>query len=165
VSRSRLGAGFGELIEAMRTAWRPDPVSFEGRHYRFAESLISPKPVQPEPPVLVAANAPASIRRTAAAGLGLNPGWHGWDALTAGLGLFQQEARDAGRDPADLPIALRVNGNITDQPQGTEASPIGSPDQIAEALPKLERLGVTEVFWAMDLPIDEQLERVARLVH
>lgn len=164
VSRSRLGAGFGELIEAMRTAWRPDPVSFEGRHYRFAESRISPKPVQPEPPILVAANAPASIRRTAAAGLGINPGWHGWDALTAGIGLFQQEARDAGRDPADLPIALRVNGNITDRPRGTEASPIGSPDQIAEALPKLERLGVTEVFWAMDLPIDEQLEQVARLV-
>ncbi|WP_152360386.1 LLM class flavin-dependent oxidoreductase [Microlunatus speluncae] len=165
VPRSRLGAGFGELIEAMRAAWRPDPVSFEGRHYRYAESRISPKPVRPDgPPILVAAGAPASIRRTAAAGLGLNPGWHGWDALTAGIDGFHQAARDAGRDPATLPIVLRVNGRITEQAQGTEPTVIGSPDQIAEALAKLEGLGVTEVFWSMDLPIDEQLELIGRLI-
>ncbi len=165
VTRSKLGAGFGELIEAMRTAWQPDPVSYEGKHYRYAESRISPKPVQPDgPPILVAASAPASIRRTAAAGLGLNPGWYGWDALTAGIEQFHQAARDAGHDPASLPIALRVNGRITEQAQGTEPTVIGSPDQIAEALPKLEQLGVTEVFWSMDLPIDEQLELLGRLV-
>ncbi len=164
VPRSRLGDGFGELIEAMRTAWRPDPVSFDGRHYRYPESRISPKPVQPDgPPILVAASAPASIRRTAEAGLGLNPGWHGWETLTAGIEQFQQAARDAGRDPAELPIALRVNGRITEQPQGTEPTVVGSPDQIAEALPKLALLGVNEVFWSMDLPIDDQLGLLAQL--
>jgi len=165
VSRDKLGAGFGEFIEAMRAVWAEDPVSFEGRRYRFVESRIKPKPVQPSgPPILVAAKAPASLRRAGRAGLGLNPGFYGWEPLTAELALFQQAAREAGHDPAELPVALRVNGRITEQPQGSEATPTGSIDQVAEALTRLERLGVTEVFWSMDLPVDEQLDLVGRLV-
>jgi len=46
VPMSRRGAGFEEFIEAMRTAWGPDPVRFSGRFYEIPESQINPKPVQ-----------------------------------------------------------------------------------------------------------------------
>ncbi len=40
------GPGVAEFIAAMRAAWGPDPVSFEGRHYRIPTSMINPKPLQ-----------------------------------------------------------------------------------------------------------------------
>lgn len=59
---------------------------------------------------------------------------------------------------------LRVNEAIAERPNGTEATPVGSPEQVAEALPRLAELGVTEVLWAMQIPVDEQLARMERLI-
>ncbi|MFC7622288.1 LLM class flavin-dependent oxidoreductase [Microlunatus sp. GCM10028923] len=165
VPLSRRGAGFAEFLEAMRAAWAPDPTSYDGRFYRFAESKIGPKPVQPGgPPILVAAMAPASLQRTAAAGLGINPIWFGWDALTETAGAFREAASAAGHDPAVLPIVLRVNASLTETAQGTEATVVGSPEQVAEAIPRLAELGVTEILWSMDLPVDDQLGLLGQLV-
>ena len=165
VPKSRMGAGFGEFVEAMWAAWGPDPVSFEGTYYRFPESRMNPKPVQPGgPPVVVAASAPASVRRTARLGLGINPMWFGWDALAAAVGQFHDAVRDAGGDPSDRPIVLRVNDNLTKKPNGDEPTLAGSPDQVADAIPRLEELGVTEILWSMTVPVDEQLELMSQLV-
>lgn len=165
VPLSRRGAGFAEFVEAMRAAWSADPTSYDGRFYRFAESRIGPKPVQAGgPPIVVAAMAPAALQRTAAAGLGLNPIWFGWDALTETVGAFRKAASDAGHDPAVLPIVLRVNGSLSETAQGDEATVVGSPAQAAEAIPRLAELGVTEILWSMDLPLEEQLGLLGQLV-
>src|SRR5690606_4782812 len=125
----------------------------------------NPKPVQPGgPPVVVAASAPASVRRTARLGLGINPMWFGWDALAAAVGQFHDAVRDAGGDPSDRPIVLRVNDNLTKKPNGDEPTLAGSPDQVADAIPRLEELGVTEILWSMTVPVDEQLELMSQLV-
>lgn len=161
----RRGAGFAEFIDAMRAVWGPDPVSFDGRFYKVAKSRVNPKPVQPGgPPLMVGAGAPASIRRTAQLGLGFNPVWGGWEALEGAVTAFRDAAREAGRDPDELPVVLRVNDPFTDSPAGGEASVAGSPEQVAEALPRLERLGVTEVFWGMEFQAAEQLQHMARLL-
>lgn len=165
VPMNRRGAGFGEFIEAMRAAWAPDPTSYDGRFYRFAESWVGPKPVQPGgPPILVAATAPASLRRAAAAGFGINPIWFGWDALTETVTAFRAAATEAGQDAAALPIVLRVNESLSESPQGDEPTVVGSPDQVAEAIPRLEELGVTEILWSMDIPVEDQLGLLGRLV-
>jgi alkanesulfonate monooxygenase SsuD/methylene tetrahydromethanopterin reductase-like flavin-dependent oxidoreductase (luciferase family) len=42
VSRKLRGEGVAEFVAAMRAAWGPDPVSFEGRPYRIPPSKINP---------------------------------------------------------------------------------------------------------------------------
>jgi probable F420-dependent oxidoreductase len=162
VPAKRRGAGFGEFIEAMRTVWGPDPVSFAGRFYTVPASDIGPKPAQPAGvPILVGAMAPASIKRAAQAGLGLNPIAMTWEMLEGTVRIF----REAGRD--DLPIVLCVNGPITDKPIDQERMPLtGSVEQVAEDLVKLDGLGVREAFWssAWEVPPGEQIRQLERLL-
>lgn len=163
--KSRQGAGFGEFIAAMQAAWGPDPVSFDGRFYTIPSSAIGPKPVQPGgPPILVGAASPASIRRTARLGFGLNPIWFGWEALEGTVKSFHQAATDAGHDPAVLPVVLRVNQMPASEPTDDGPSPVGTPEQAAESLSRLAEIGVTEVFWSSDAPVDDQLGLMTQLV-
>ncbi|MGH3740633.1 MAG: TIGR03619 family F420-dependent LLM class oxidoreductase [Micromonosporaceae bacterium] len=167
VPASRRGAGFEEHIEAMRAAWGPDPVRFEGRFYRFAESEIGPKPVQPGgPPLLAGANATAAITRAARMGLGLNPMLRSWESLEADVRTFRQAAQEAGHDPMSLPIVVRVNGSITDaaKPYDKRSPLTGSVEQVAEDLPRLRALEVDEVFWSMSTPPAQQLDALQRLL-
>ena len=85
-------------------------------------------------------------------------------ALTETVGAFRQAASAAGHDPAVLPIVLRVNGSLSETAQGDEATVVGSPEQAAEAIPRLAELGVTEILWSMDLPLEEQLGLLGQLV-
>jgi probable F420-dependent oxidoreductase len=165
VPLSRRGAGFTEFVEALQAVWGPDPVSYEGRFYRIESSNIGPKPVQASgPPIVVGAASPGGIRRAAQLGLGLNPVWFGWEALEGTVQAFRAAATEAGRDPATVPVIVRVNRFPADEPAAEGASPVGSPEQIVEAIPRLERLGVTELFWNFDEgPVDEQLPRLSRL--
>src|SRR5205807_1474710 len=104
------GARLPEFIAAMRAAWGPDPVRFEGRHYRIPESQINPKPVQPGGPrVIIAAREPAAVERAARIGDGLNAipaDWAEFERIVAGL---RAPARTAGRDPGALPVIVRTN--------------------------------------------------------
>jgi probable F420-dependent oxidoreductase len=48
------GARTDEMIEAVCLLWRRDRASFAGKHYRFADLTIDPKPVQqPRPPIWI----------------------------------------------------------------------------------------------------------------
>ncbi|WP_162453601.1 TIGR03619 family F420-dependent LLM class oxidoreductase [Phytoactinopolyspora mesophila] len=165
VDMARQGAGFGEFIEAMRAVWGPDPVSFDGKFYSITPSKVNPKPAQPGgPPIIVGASTPASIRRTARTKLGLNPLWFGWESLESSIGAFHTAARDAGIDPAELPVVVRVNQPLSAAPAEGDATPVGSPDQVAEILPRLKKLGVTEIFWPLGSDIDQGLGLMERLV-
>lgn len=158
------GARFTEFVEALRAVWGPDPVSYDGRSYRIEESTIGPKPVREGGvPIIVGAGSPGAIRRTAELGLGLNPIWFGWEALEGAVQAFGTAAAEAGHDPAQLPVVLRVNAFPAAEATADGASPVGSIEQVAEALPRLERLGVTEIFWNFDGPVEEQLPRLEAL--
>jgi probable F420-dependent oxidoreductase len=155
VSPRRRGAGFGEFIQTLRAVWAPDPVEFHGRFYEIPSSDIGPKPVQPGgPPILVSASALASVERAAAMGLGLNPQLAAtgapettWEGLVRILATFRRTAEAAGRDPSSLAVVLRVTGPMTERRPADRAPLTGSADQVAEDLPRLERLGVDHVFW------------------
>ncbi|NGN64258.1 TIGR03619 family F420-dependent LLM class oxidoreductase [Streptomyces sp. A7024] len=171
VPMERQGAGFGEFVDALRAAWGPDPVKYEGSHYTIPESYLNPKPVQPGgPPMIVGAFAPASLRRAARQGIGFNPVIQPGMDLSALEGVvqgFHAAEREAGREAGGLPVVLRINASLYDEPVEERGLLSGSPEQVAEDLPQVAALGVDEAFWSMDydpvLPGD-QLARMERLV-
>lgn len=166
ISPKRRGAGFAEHIMAMRAAWGPDPVRFEGRFYRIPESQIGPKPVRPTgPQLLVGAAVPAGLERAGLLGLGVLPVMFGWEALTGQLGAFRSAATEAGHDPAKLPVVLLVNGAVTEKSVDDAGPLTGSPEQIAEQLPQATELGVDHIVWNMiGTPPDAQLSAMRALM-
>ncbi|MFD3401338.1 TIGR03619 family F420-dependent LLM class oxidoreductase [Kribbella sp. NPDC058693] len=163
VSSSRRGTRTEELITAMRAAWGPDPVEHEGEFYRIAPSQVNPKPIQARIPVLLAANAPAAVKRAGRIADGLIPITSSAQELRGIVSTLHAAAREAGRDPADLMVVNQAPWPtpITRDPIG-DGRPFlgGSPKQIAEDLLAAREAGATQVYLAggQGLGLDEGLQ-------
>jgi probable F420-dependent oxidoreductase len=119
----------GELLDdhlaAWRTLWRDSPASFEGRHYRFSDVTLEPKPYRPDGPVLWFGGEtvhPRLLRRLTEYGSGFNPLGRPsdedlerlrsvWSKAGRGLGELEMVGGTRGRFPdaesvADLGEAL-----------------------------------------------------------
>jgi probable F420-dependent oxidoreductase len=169
VSRKLRGRGVEELIAAMRAAWAPDPVSFDGQFYRIPPSRINPKPVQPGGiPIVLGAVSPAAIARAARIADGFNPIAMSFDSLQASIALFRASAQSAGRDPSTLEVIVRVNSDVTAEPMGAGRPYLGgSPEEIAEDMRPLRDLGVDHLFFTSRTlglpPIEERVRLMYRL--
>lgn len=167
VSPKLKGRGFEEFVQALRAIWGPDPVSFEGRFYRVAESEVGPKPrQQPHPPLLLGGFAPAAIQRAGRLGLGFNPALTGIDALAQSIETFRSAAREAGHDPARLPVIVRGNAMIGDRAGEGRWPLTGSFDQVREDAEGVARLLVDHLFldfYLTDTPPSQQLRYVEEL--
>ena len=74
VPKGERGARTDETIELLRLAWRGEPFSYAGRHFRFDDAVVLPPPVQrPGPPIWVGGSSLASARRAARHGAGFMP--------------------------------------------------------------------------------------------
>jgi alkanesulfonate monooxygenase SsuD/methylene tetrahydromethanopterin reductase-like flavin-dependent oxidoreductase (luciferase family) len=98
-----------ERVEAMKAIWTQEPAEYHGSLVDFGPLLARPKPVQkPHPPVMVGDAFPYGARRPIAYGDGRVP--HGSRPHYGDVGQFLPEffkmAREAGRDPAALPVTL-----------------------------------------------------------
>jgi hypothetical protein len=133
----------------MHAIWKDDPVEFQGKRFKIAKSTIRPKPLQkPHPPVIMAAYAPAALKRVAT----LSDGWH-----PVGLPLpamkqmwesVQEMAREAGRDPSQLQLVVRANFTITPEQQDENRMIFtGSEDQIRQDTEGVRDLGADEVIF------------------
>jgi len=61
-----------EGVEIIRRLWTEDRVTHEGRHWKFADVAIRPRPLQqPRPPILIGAQVDAAIVRAAK----ISDGW------------------------------------------------------------------------------------------
>lgn len=77
VDRSAASARMGECLECVRALWRGEPVTFSGRFFELSGAVIGTLPVQrPGPPVWVAADGDAGVRRAARWGLPWNVNGH-----------------------------------------------------------------------------------------
>jgi alkanesulfonate monooxygenase SsuD/methylene tetrahydromethanopterin reductase-like flavin-dependent oxidoreductase (luciferase family) len=96
-----------ECIECLIGLWSGNEFSYEGKHHRLQGVTIGILPVQrPHPPVWMAANADAAVRRAARLGLPWNINSHAdYATVERQVGLYRQAARESGHDP-DLPLPM-----------------------------------------------------------
>jgi probable F420-dependent oxidoreductase len=97
-----------ERIEAMKAIWANEEPEYHGEFVKFDRMKQWPKPVQkPYPPVIVGGAFPHAARRAVRYGDGWIPrdDWLERDGLGV-IDAFHEMAKEAGRDPAELPITL-----------------------------------------------------------
>jgi len=109
------GAVTDEFLAAFRELWTNDDPRFEGRFVRFSDIVFAPKPVQKPLPIWVGGESGPALRRVARFGDGWYPipnnPQHPLDSLTrlrAGIERMRKLVREAGRDPAKVQIATRL---------------------------------------------------------
>ena len=108
----RRGARADEYLAAMRTVWRDDVASFVGEFVSFGGIRVNPRPVRERRiPIVVGGNSDAALRRAAR----LGDGWYGFNlAGTEHVRERMQRLHHvcalAGRDPADLDVAVALTG-------------------------------------------------------
>ncbi|MCW5747725.1 MAG: LLM class F420-dependent oxidoreductase [Alphaproteobacteria bacterium] len=105
-----------EYLLACKELWTKADPRFAGQHVRFAGIMFEPKPVQkPHPPIWVGGESGPALRRTAKLGdawypIGTNPAFPlgSLAQFRAGIDKLHKLTREAGRNPKDVGIALRV---------------------------------------------------------
>jgi probable F420-dependent oxidoreductase len=105
----RRGARATEYAAAMRAVWREDVATFEGEFARFRDIRVNPKPVRGRVPIVLGGNSDVALGRAASWG----DGWYGFslagvDAVRERVGVLHARAREAGRDPRALEVAVAV---------------------------------------------------------
>ena len=160
------GSRADEFMQVLKTMWGPDPVEFQGRHFRVARSIVGLKPVQgPRPPLYLAAYVPAALRRTATLADGWLPAAVPLPALGQMIIQLRTLAREAGRDPAKLEViyltGAQVSAAALDEAKRGLLS--GSAAQVRGDLGRLRDAGVTEVIaWSGGATIDDFLAGLER---
>ncbi|WP_028662076.1 TIGR03619 family F420-dependent LLM class oxidoreductase [Saccharomonospora saliphila] len=109
------GARLDECLDILQAWWSDNPVVYSGKHWTVPASRVDLKPArEPRPPVYLGGFAPAATRRVAQRADGWLPvhvpEWGRFDpaAVTGPLTRIRELARDAGRDPSELGVVLRV---------------------------------------------------------
>jgi probable F420-dependent oxidoreductase len=145
----RRGARADEYLAAIRTVWRDDLASYAGEFVSFSGVRVNPRPVRDRRiPVVVGGNSDAALRRAAR----LADGWYGFNLegiehVRERIQLLRHACARAGRDPAELDIAVALAGDAArDDEQlaavGVDelvlvASPQSDPDSVEPWLARL----------------------------
>jgi probable F420-dependent oxidoreductase len=114
VAFERRGELLDEHLAAWRTLWRETPASFEGRHYRFADVSLEPKPLREQGPALWFGGQTMHdrlLRRLVGYGSGFNPLGTPSDE---DLERLRSAMVAAGRDPAELEMVGGTRGRFAD---------------------------------------------------
>jgi probable F420-dependent oxidoreductase len=145
-----------EWMDVCRELWTADLPRFTGKYVKFDDVVFTPKPVQKPIPIWVGGESAPALRRTVryAHGwypVGTNPQFpmNTVSRFKAGLARFRGFAEKAGRDPAEVTVALRVLSGPGVKPRGSiegEAEMFtGSDDDWVADIAALEGLGVRAV--------------------
>lgn len=101
-----------ERIDALRTLWRDEVASFDGKYEKFSPSWVYPKPVRGAIPVLLGNFGPVGISHAAACADEWMPidhmlkGADGKPDVAGRIADFRAELEKNGRDPSAVPISL-----------------------------------------------------------
>ena len=103
-----------EHLAAWDVLWRETPASFAGRHYRFSDVYLEPKPYGPSGPVLWFGGSSVHdrlLRRIVAYGRGFNPLG---SPTPEDLERLDRAMAEAGRDMRELEMIGGTRGTFTD---------------------------------------------------
>ncbi len=164
-----LGERFEHLEEQLAIItglWSaPDGVaySFEGAHYRLADSPALPKPVQrPHPPIVVGGGGPKRTPRLAATyAAEFNLGFTSVEGTARQFDVVREACRAQARDPATLSLSVAqvVCCGATEADIARRAASIGrqadelrtnglcgTPDEIVDKLGRFADIGATRTY-------------------
>ena len=156
------GARLDAHVAALRAVWGPDPVEVVDAEHPVPPSDVGPKPFgRAQIPVLLGYTTDAGVRRAARIADGLHP--YRTDAGQLTVAVFRAAAREAGRDPADLPVVLR--GDAVLDPAAGTGRPLfrGTVAQWAEDAAQVAELGVGHVLLQVAAPVEATLDALADL--
>ena len=150
----------GELLDehlaAWRALWSSSPASFSGRHYRFSDVYLEPKPFRPEGPRLWFGGmsvGPWIVRRLIEYGHGFHPfGQPGADELRA----LAEAMTAAGRSFSELEVVGGIRGRFP------SAGEVADLDEAAHAIPAQLAAGYTTICFKPSQYTDDPRE-VGRL--
>jgi probable F420-dependent oxidoreductase len=116
------GVPFGErlartvdTVEILRRAWTGERFSFEGDAYTYDRVRVTPPPAQPGgPPILLGGYVEAAMRRAGRIGDGHITDAEDLEAVRRAAALMEEGAREAGRDPSALTLALMQNAFVAE---------------------------------------------------
>jgi probable F420-dependent oxidoreductase len=146
VSIHQRGKRADEALQMFKAIWTKDPVEFQGKFWKIPPSHIQPKPVQkPHPPILMAAFAPAAMKRIAMMADGWLPVGLPVPAMTQMWQGIQGMAKEAGRDPSKLQLIVRANVSIGEAQGEGRFIFTGSEEQIKQDIADVRDMGADEV--------------------
>jgi alkanesulfonate monooxygenase SsuD/methylene tetrahydromethanopterin reductase-like flavin-dependent oxidoreductase (luciferase family) len=97
IPKKERGSRMDEALEILQRSWSEGAFSFSGKHYRFENLNLTPKPLQNPLPLYVGGQSRGAIERAARFGCHLLPSFTGeFDVLAT----YHQALRRSGRDPA-----------------------------------------------------------------
>jgi len=96
-----------ETVEILRRAWSGKRFSFQGRSYGYDRVRVMPPPARPGgPPIYLGGYYEKAVRRAGRLGDGFITDADAVDDLRPALSLAEEGAREAGKDPGELGLAL-----------------------------------------------------------
>ena len=175
---ARRAARFAEGLRLMKRLWTEERVTFDGEFFKLQNASMQPKPLlKPHPPLWFGGHHPNALKRA----VELGDGFIGAGSLsTAGfleeVALLRRLLKDAGRDPASLPLGKRVYiavdedraragrrlaewfGAFYGKPElATEVCVWGGPE---ECVDRLEEIVAAGVGFLMLNPVFDEMEHL-----
>jgi probable F420-dependent oxidoreductase len=105
-----------EYVAAMRTLWRDDVASFDGKFVGFDAIRVNPKPVRDRCiPIVLGGNSHAALRRAA----GWGDGWYGFNldgmaAVRERIATLDRLCAESGRNRAQLRVSVALRAPSVD---------------------------------------------------
>ena len=105
-----------EAIDVLRKLWTAnEPVGYDGRYYRFPPLSIQPQPMHKRSiPIYLTGTAEPALKRVACLGDGRFTSSQSIDLLHKRKAHVDAVAREAGRDPAEIGMALQAAFHLDD---------------------------------------------------
>ena len=165
---TKRGAMADEFLQVLKAIWTTNPVEFHGKFFHVPKSYINQKPVQkPHPPIIMAAFAPAALKRLARFADAWNPVAVPVEGMAQMFNTIKQMAQEAGRDPSAIKMIVRANVHVTDLPGGKDRAIFsGTLEQIAEDVAACKKIGAHELFFDVTFQarsLDHWLELMEQL--
>ena len=143
------GAMLDEQLEAMQVAWRDTPAAYAGRHFRFSDVYLEPKPFRSDGPRMWFGGQslhPALLRRLVRYGHGFHPFG---SPTPEELGRLRAAMAEAGRDAGDLEMVGGIRGRFADEQSVADLA------EAAEAIPGQLAQGYTSICFKPSMFTDD----------
>ena len=104
-----------EIVEILRKAWNEERFDFEGKHYRYEQVSVTPKPAR-VPPILIGGFVDSAIRRAGKIGDGYISSRAQPDRVAEAFEMASEERAKAGQEGPPV-VGLLQNAFVTEDPE------------------------------------------------